>query len=158
MICFLRDRYYGRIPLNRRHFVLTGVAFASALAAEGESSKLDVTVSYTGPGKVDEAHKVYVALWDTPDFMKGDTGGPPIAMKGVTSKSDIAHFDSLSKGPVYVSLVYDPSGKWDAASTPPSGCSVGLYSTEPGTPAPITLEPGKTTKIAATLDDSQKLP
>jgi len=144
--------------MNRRYFVLSGVVFASALAAEGESSSLDVAVTYTGTGTVDESHKVYVAVWDTPDFMKGDAGAGPIAMKAVALKSDVAHFDSLSKSPVYVSMLYDPSGKWDAASNPPSGCSVGLYSTEPGTPAPIKLDPGKTTKISATFDDSQKLP
>jgi hypothetical protein len=144
--------------MNRRYFVLCGLIFASALAAEAQSFKLDVAVNYTGSGTVDESHKIYVAVWDSPDFMKGDSGGPPIVMKPVTSKSEVAHFDDLSKSPVYVSMLYDPSGKWDAASMPPSGSSVGLYSTEPGTPAPIRLEPGKTTKISAALDDSQKLP
>ncbi len=138
--------------------MLCSIILGSALAAFAESSTLDVAVTYTGSGTVDESHKLYVAVWDSPDFMKGDSGGPPIAMKPVTSKSEVAHFDGLSKSPVYVSMLYDPSGKWDAASAPPSGSSVGLYSTEPGTPAPIKLEPGKTTKISASLDDSQKLP
>lgn len=144
--------------MKRRYF-LFAAAFASILGAQsGGNSKLDVAVSYTGSGTVDESHKIYVAVWDNTDFMKGDTGGPPISIQTVSSKSDVAHFDNLSKGPVFVSMLYDPSGKWDAASPPPSGSSVGLYSTEPGTPAPIKLEPGKTTKIAASLDDSQKLP
>ena len=85
------------------------------------------------------------------------TGGPPMGVQGVTSKSDIADFTGLSKGPVYVSMVYDPSGKWDAASPPPSGSSIGLYAKEPGTPAPIHLEPGKATTVSASFDDSQKM-
>jgi hypothetical protein len=54
-------------------------------------------------------------------------------------------------------MVYDPSGKWDAASPPPSGSSLGFYATDPGKPAPVTVEPGKTTKISATFDDSFKM-
>jgi hypothetical protein len=96
-------------------------------------------------------------LWDTPDFVTGNSSAAPIASTTIASKSDMAHFDDLQKNPVYLSMVYDPSGKWDAASPPPPGSSVGLYSTEPGVPAPIKLEPGKTTKISATLDDSFKM-
>ena len=120
--------------MNRRNFFVSGVALGVAASAQTGNSKLNVSVTYTGSGTVDEAHKVYVVLWDSPDFVKGDAGGPPIGVQGVTSKSDVAHFEGLSKGPVYVSMVYDPSGKWDAASPPPSGSSIGLYAKEPGTP------------------------
>jgi hypothetical protein len=143
--------------MNRRNFFVSGVALGVAASAQTGNSKLNVSVTYTGSGTVDEAHKVYVVLWDSPDFVKGDAGGPPIGVQGVTSKSDVAHFEGLSKGPVYVSMVYDPSGKWDAASPPPSGSSIGLYAKEPGTPAPIQLEPGKTTAVSASFDDSQKI-
>lgn len=146
--------------MNTRSFVLAGAVFLSALTAfaQQESSKLDVEVSYTGSGTVDESHKIFVVLWDTPDFMKGDSAGPPAGVQSVSSKSGVAHFDSLPKGPVYVSMVYDPSGKWDAASVPPSGCSVGLYATEPGKPEPIQLPAGKLTKVSASFDDSMKIP
>ena len=145
--------------MNRRIFLLTGAIFASALTAiaQQESSKLDVQVSYTGSGVVDQSHKVFIVLWDTPDFVNGDTAGPPIGVQAVASKSDVAHFDNLQKSPVYVSMIYDPSGKWDAASVPPPGSSVGLYSTEPGKPAPVKLDPGKTAKVSASFDDSQKM-
>jgi hypothetical protein len=145
--------------MERRSFLIAGTVFLSVLAASGqtESSKLEVQVSYTGSGTVDESHKVYVVLWDTPDFMKGDSGSMPISIKGVTSKTDTAQFSDIPKGPVYVSMVYDPTGQWDAASAPPTGSSLGVYAKEPGTPAPIELEPGKTTKISATFDDSFKM-
>jgi hypothetical protein len=144
--------------MTRRTFVLSGAALVSALAAQAQtgSSKLIVQVSYTGSGKVDESHKVYVVLWDDPDFVKG-SAAMPIAAKSVTSKSAAAEFDNVEKNPVYVSMVYDPTGKWDAMSPPPTGSSLGLYGKEPGTPAPIQLQPGKTTTITATFDDSFKM-
>jgi hypothetical protein len=97
-------------------------------------------------------------LWDTPDFAKENASGVmPIAVKGVTSKSAVAEFDDVQKNPVYVSIAYDPTGKWEANSPPPAGSSLGLYAKEPGTPAPIQLQPGKATKISVKLDDSHKM-
>ena len=145
--------------MERRTFLLSGMALASALAAraQGKGSKLTVQVSYTGSGTVDASHKVFVVLWDTPDFVKENASGAPIAIKAATSKSAEAQFDDVQKNPVYVSMVYDPDGKWEATSAPPSGASLGLYAQEPGTPTPIQLQPGKTTKISATFDDSFKM-
>jgi hypothetical protein len=143
--------------MNRRNFLLFGMAFVCALAAQGQSAKLTVEVSYTGSGTVNESHKVYVVLWDTPDFMNDGSTSMPIAIKAVTSKSAAAQFDDVQKNPVFVSMVYDPAGKWEATSAPPAGSSLGLYAKEPGTPAPIQLQPGKTTTISATFDDSFKM-
>ena len=143
--------------MKRRSFVLSGAALVSALAANAQtgSSKLMVQVSYTGSGKVDESHKIYVVLWDNPDFVRS-SAAPPIVVKGVTSKSAMAEFDDIQKNPVYVSKAYDPTGKWDAMSPPPNGSSLGLYAKEPGTPSPVQLQPGKTTTISAKFDDSNK--
>jgi hypothetical protein len=145
--------------MDRRNFILSGTVFLSALTvrAQDKSSKLEVQVSYTGSGTVDESHKVYVVLWDNPNFVTEEAGAPPLDIKGVSSKSAEAPFDNVQTNPVYVSMVYDPSGKWDAASPPPAGSSLGFYAKEPGKPAPIQLEPGKTTKISATFDDSFKM-
>jgi hypothetical protein len=145
--------------MHRRKFLLSGTVFVSALTARAQdkSSKLEVQVSYTGSGPVDESHKVYVVLWNNPDFIKEEAGAPPIDLKGVSSKSAAVQFDAVQANPVYVSMVYDPSGKWDAASHPPAGSSLGVYAKEPGKPAPIQLEAGKTAKISATFDDSFKM-
>src|SRR5580693_5874992 len=147
------------MEMHRREFLLSGVVFTSALTARAQdkSAKLEVQVSYTGSGEVDESHKVYVVLWDNPNFVTEEAGAPPIGLKGVSSKSASVQFDDVQVNPVYVSMVYDPSGKWDAASPPPSGSSLGFYATEPGKPAPVTVEAGKTAKISATFDDSFKM-
>ena len=110
----------------------------------------------TRTGKVDEAHKIYVVLWESADFLK-DTGSMPMAIKGITSKSAAAEFDGVAKNPVFVSMAYDPTGQWEATSPPPSGSSLGLYAKEPGTPEPVQLQPGKTTTVSAKFDDSYKM-
>jgi hypothetical protein len=148
-----------RMAMDRRSFLLSGTVFVSALTARAQdkNSKLEVQVTYKGSGAVDESHKVYVVLWDNPEFIKEGAGAPPIDIKGVSSKSAAVQFDGVQKSPVYVSMVYDPSGKWDAASAPPSGSSLGIYAKEPGTPAPVQIEAGKATKISASFDDSFKM-
>ena len=145
--------------MDRRSFMLSGTVLMSALTARAQdkSSKLEVQVTYTGSGTVDEAHKVYVVLWDNPNFVTEEAGSPPVDLKGISSKSAAAQFDNVQTNPVYVSMVYDPSGKWDASSPPPAGSSLGVYAKEPGKPAPIPIEPGKTVKISATFDDSFKM-
>ena len=143
--------------MNRRNLLFFATGFLFAVEAQAQSSKLTVEVSYTGSGAVNDSHKVYVVLWDTPDFVKTNSANEPIAIKAVTSKSAAVQFDDVQKNPVYVSMVYDPAGKWEATSPPPAGASLGLYAKEPGTPAAVQLQPGKTTKVSATFDDSFKM-
>jgi hypothetical protein len=145
--------------MDRRNFLLSGTAFVSALSIQPQdkSSNLEVHVSYTGAGTVDKSHKVYVVLWDNPNFITEEAGAPPIGLQGVSTKSATVQFDGVQKSPLYVSMVYDPTGQWDAASPPPAGSSLGVYAIEPGKPAPITIEAGKTVKISATFDDSSKV-
>ena len=64
----------------------------------------------------------------------------------------------MQAAPAYVSTAYDPTGKWDAQSSPPSGSSLEMYGSKPPTPEPINVEPGKTAKVELTFDDSNKVP
>jgi hypothetical protein len=136
-------------------FLSSFAGFAQTAAAH-KGSALQVHVKYTGSGTVDQAHKIYVALWDSPDFVKPSSNLEPFAVAPLTSKSGTVNYQDVAHNPVYVSMAYDPTGKWDAQEEPPTGTSLGLYATTPGIPAPVQLEPGKTTKISATLDDSLK--
>jgi hypothetical protein len=145
--------------MNRRKFMLAGAALLPALIASSETNGagLIVHLSYTGSGTVDQTHKIYVALWESPDFVKSNASSMmPIAVMPVASKSGVARFKNIQKNPVYVSMAYDPTGAWEAKSEPPVGSSLGLYAKEPGVPAPIQLQPGKATTISVTLDDSFK--
>jgi hypothetical protein len=151
--------------MTRREFLPTAiiatslVSLSRSVAADSNSSTLEVHITYTGSGTVDDSHKLNVALWDTPDFVKpGGNPTMPIGSAQVTSKSGTATFKDIQKNPVFVSMGYDPTGKWDQQSDPPAGTSLGVYGKEPGVPDPIKLVPGMTTKISATLDDSYKKP
>jgi len=145
-------------------FAIYGIALGVMLTSSridayqdsNAASALQVQVSYTGAGSVDEKHKVYVVLWDTPEFVNG-SGAMPVAIKSISSKSGAVTFSDVSKTPAYVSTVYDASGQWDAQSPPPEGSSLGLYSKTPGTPAPIDLKPESKTTIELAFDDSVKM-
>jgi hypothetical protein len=143
--------------MKRRNFLILGTSFVSALAARTDNFKLIVQVTYKGSGTVDQTHKVFVALWDTPDFVQDGSQAAPVALKSLTAKTGSVEFDNVQKNPAYVSMLYDSSGNWDAASAPPAGTSLGLYATDDGAPSPITLEAGKTTTIKAQFDDSFKM-
>ena len=136
--------------------ILCGLAIGQTKPDSDKSAKLQVHLEYTGAGTVDSTHKIYIVLWDSPDFVKGSAGQAPFAVQYIASKKGTATFSDIRKNPVYVSIAYDPTGKWEARSEPPVGASLGLYSKEPGVPAPVQLEPGKTTEISVKLDDSFK--
>ena len=118
-------------------------------------SKLQVKLNYSGTGTVDEKHKIYVVLWDSPDFVKSEL--IPFAIQPASSKDGVVTFEDVKKMPVYVSAAYDPNGQWNAQSPPPDGSSLGLYSKTPGQPEPVDLKPGKTTTIELAFDDSVKM-
>jgi hypothetical protein len=89
------------MAMDRRKFLLSGTVFVSALTATAQdrSAKLEVQVSYTGTGAVDESHKVYVVLWDNPNFVTEEAGAPPIDLKGVSLKSASVQFDDSPNEP-----------------------------------------------------------
>lgn len=116
---------------------------------------LKVKLHYTGAGRVDEQHKIFVVLFDSPSFARGGSG-PPMATRAAAAKDETVTFSDFSSSPVYAAASYDPSGRYDGP--PPSGCSLGMYSRTPGTPEPINVEPGKTVQVEISFDDSVKMP
>jgi hypothetical protein len=135
----------------------TGLALAFVLAsfAFAENGRtIQVDVEYTGAGKVDANHKVYVALWDSADM----NSGPPVATKALDSKRGMVTFTDVQTVLAYVTTAFDPTGGWGADSPPPSGTSLGMYSAHPPKPEPIEVAPGKTVKVKVTFDDTNKVP
>jgi len=121
------------------------------------SRTLKVKLNYTGSGTVDAKHKIQVFLFDSPDFSQGNA--MPIAMEMASAKNGTVTFPEISKSPVYVATVYDPSGQYDGQSgPPPSGSSLGMYSKQPPQPDPINIDEGKTVEIEVAFDDSAKMP
>ncbi len=132
--------------------VIIGVLLGTVIAS---AQSVQVQLHYTGSGTVDATHKIYVALWDSAGFMS-DGAGPPMDVKGTTSKDGVVTFTDIQKSTVYVSTAYDPSGNWDAQSGPPKGSSLGMYSKKPPAPEPIAVAAGKTVKVTITFDDTAK--
>ena len=139
---------------ERLYVILATLVLATVFAVAQTGRTIQVGIAYTGSGTVNASHKIYVALWDSADF----SGAPPVAVKSLDSKSGTVTFTDVQKVPAYVSAAYDPTGNWDAQSPPPSGSSVGMYSTNPPTPASIEVEQGKTAKVKMAFDDSNKVP
>lgn len=136
--------------------------FSISLIAPAQESNansgrtLEVHVSYTGTGTIDNAHKIYVVLWDSAKFT-GESPIMPVDVKSIASKDSTVTFSDVKTVPAYVSAAYDPTGAWDAQSAPPNGSSLGMYGTR-GKPTPIDIAPGKTVKVKLTMDDSVKMP
>lgn len=149
----LKITYLSLLTLGFAALVVT-----PARSQESKTATLEVKVNYSGSGTVNDKNKIYVVIWDTPDFMSGG-GSMPMEVQAVTTKDGTAVFSAVSKNPVYVSAAYDPSGKWDAKSgPPPSGTSLAVYSKEPGKPAPIETPSGKKASVELAFDDSFKMP
>ncbi len=124
---------------------------------ESKTRTLNVKLDYKGAGTVDDKHKIFVFVFDSPDFAQG--GAFPIASESATTKDGTVSFPDLSTTPVYVASAYDPSGSYDGESgPPPSGTSMGVYIKTPGKPEPVEIEAGKTVTIGLSFDDSTKMP
>jgi hypothetical protein len=139
----------------KRLSILFGVLLVGAsIASAQQGLTLQVQIHYTGSGKVDATHKIYVALWDSADL----NSGPPAEVKSVTSKHGMVAFSDVKKVPAYVSAAYDPSGHWDASGPPPTGASLGVYGKAPPKPDPIAITHGQIAKVALSFDDTAKVP
>jgi hypothetical protein len=121
------------------------------------SRTLQVKLKYTGSGTVDEKHRIFLFIFDTPDFIRTENV-MPIAFGSGTAKDATVTVSDLATSPVYLIAVYDPTGGYEGMSKPPSGASLAIYGTTPGEPGAIAIEPGKTTQVDVPFDDTIKMP
>lgn len=128
---------------------------AKPAAHQQQRRTLEVQVHYTGSGAVSDGHKIYVALWASANFV--DSGEAPISVGRAVSKDDVVVFPDVQRPTVYVSAAYDPSGKWDAQTEPPSDASLGILSKDPPKPDAVDLQPGQTVRVTLNFDDSVKV-
>jgi hypothetical protein len=150
----------------RRALVAASLLGLTAMVAAAQTPKpeekpasrtLKAKMNYTGAGTVDEKHKIFLFLFDSPNFMQG--GSMPIGFGATSTKDGTVTVADLSVSPVYIAVCYDPAGQYDGQSgPPPSGASMGIYSKTPGTPEPVKIDPGKTAEATVQFDDSIKMP
>jgi hypothetical protein len=116
---------------------------------------LEVKLTYTGAGEVDQNHKIWVYLFDNPDI---GTGSMPFQVASVSSQEQVLTLSGIIQSPVYLAAIFDSNGYYDGMSPPASGCPVTLYGIETGAAAPINITEDETTKIDVTFDDSIRIP
>lgn len=137
--------------------VLLALGIAQPQLAQQKGGTVRVQLNYTGSGTVDANHKIFVALWDSPDFVKPDAHIMPVEVKSTDDKNGVVTFTNVQKSPAYVSAAFDTTGKWDGQSAPPTGASLGMYSSAPPTPEAINVAPGKSERVRIAFDDSHKM-
>ena len=130
--------------------LLTG-AVADTIAV-GHDSSVRVAVKYTGKGPVDETHRVWVWLFDTPDI---GPGAIPIAELSLGKNGDTATFESVAAAKVWIAAAYDERGTMSGSAPPPSGTPIGIYASSTG--APEGVKPGDKL-VNLTFDDSFRMP
>src|SRR5271157_2736385 len=64
------------------------------------SRTLKAKMNYTGAGTVDEKHKIFLFVFDSPNFMQG--GSMPIGSGSASAKDGTITVSDLTVSPVYV--------------------------------------------------------
>lgn len=127
----------------------------SALAAapvQSQDSAVRVSVKYTAKGPVDETHRLWVWLFDTPNI---GPGAMPIAELSIGKNGDTATFESVAAAKVWIAAAYDEHGTMSGSAPPPSGTPIGIYASSTG--APEGVKPGDK-PANLTFDDSFRMP
>jgi hypothetical protein len=137
--------------------VLTAISLplASPVAAQAPAQSLKVTIRYTGAGQVDAGHKVFVYLFDSPEFMTNPGTVMPVAANTLERNGDVLTFPGVGAAQVWIAVIYDQTGGFAGDGPPPSGSPAGIYM-ENGQPAPIAT--GPTASVTVAFDDSFRVP
>ena len=133
-----------------------GFAWASSLSARtasGEAGAVKVTVKYTGKGDVDDSHRLWVWLFDSPNI---GAGSIPIAEMSLDKNGSTATFDAVGAAEVWIAVAYDVNGGFAGMAPPPSGSPVSTYGMAAGAPAPVT--PGEKGAVTFGFTDAFKMP
>jgi hypothetical protein len=147
------------------------LAEAPARAA-GAGRTLKVSLNYTGAVNVDRQHPIYVLLFDADPYaakkLVDSTSGatPPAPAAGVSHilrrlcaphPHGTVIFKDLAASTVYAMAFVDATGAYDGHSGFPTGAPMVVYGKAPGNMEPITLEEGKTRRVALAFDDSTQI-
>ena len=127
-----------------------GVGRAQETASEKPQGarEVSVTVTYTGKGKVDDSHELWVYLFDHPEIGAADR--EPLAIQPIRKSGGTTTFKNVTADPVYVGVAYDEQGDFDAMGEPPVGTPIAIYAKE-GKTTPV--KPGPEAKVKITFDE-----
>jgi uncharacterized protein (DUF2141 family) len=132
--------------------VVASSAVLKAASRDAHAAALKVTVHYTGKGKVDAAHKLWVWVFDTPQI---GPGSMPVDQISLDKNDAEASFEGLAEGKFYIAAAFDETGSMMGDAPPPTGTPIGILGMASGAPTPVT--PGKDPAVL-TFDDSMRMP
>ena len=125
---------------------------AAPLAATVTAGAVKVTIHYTGKGKVDASHKLWVWLFDTPNI---GPGAMPIDQLSLDKNDLDAVFEGVAPDKVYVAVAFDETGAMMGDAPPPTGTPIGILMKD-GVPSAVIS--GAKDAALLTFDDSQRMP
>jgi hypothetical protein len=139
--------------------VIATIALTLSVAARAEQVKPDpagvsVTVKYTGKGTVDDTHKIWVWLFDTPEI---GAGSIPIAEESLAKNGGTVSFANVTAKQVYIAVAYDEKGGFAGQAPPPPGSPIALYGAKAAEDKAQPVVPGAKGSVALTLTDAQRM-
>lgn len=137
----------------RKMFAYTVLILVSAsLALASDTHTLQVKVEYQGEGPVDTDHRIWIFVFDNPNF--GSGGSMPIAMASSDTNGKVVEIGGLSADTVYIATMYDEAGGYLAMGPPSPGTPVGVHGDATG-PKAVAL--ADTKEVAIYFDDSFRM-
>ena len=133
-----------------------GVTVPSALDARGPDAaagSVKVTVNYSGKGDVNDSHRLWVWLFDSPNI---GASSSPIAEMSLDKNGGTATFDAIGESEVWIAVAYDVNGNFGGNAPPPSGSPVSTYGMAKG--APASVSPGEKGAVTFAFADTVKMP
>ena len=113
------------------------------------SREVSVTVTYTGKGKVDQSHELWVYLFDHPEITSAQI--EPLAIQPIRKSGGTTTFKNVTADPIYIGVAYDEKGDFDAVGEPPVGTPIAIYAKD-GKTTPV--KPGANAKVKITFDET----
>jgi hypothetical protein len=142
------------VTLGMTLLALTESIPISAMADDAATTgAVTVTVTYTGQGEVDDTHRIWIWLFDSPDI---GPGSMPVREASVSKNGGSITIEGLGEDKVWIAVGYDQRGGSTGNAPPASGSPVGIHTGTDGRPVPVTT--GDTAAAVVTFDDSVRMP
>lgn len=130
-----------------------GALNAAPTATHVTAGTVKVKITYKGKGTVDNSHKLWVWLFDTPNI---GPGSMPIDQIALDNNGTDAVFENVAGDKVYIVAAFDEKGAMMGDGPPPTGTPVGILLGADGTPNGVA--PGGKDAVVLNFDDSFRMP
>jgi hypothetical protein len=129
------------------------MARAATPPAGAAAGAVSVTVRYTGQGTVDDGHRLWIWLFDSPDIGPGSI---PIHEASVAANGATTTIEVVGPDRVWIAVAYDQRGGSAGNAPPASGSPVGIHADADGRPTQVDTRGAATAVV--TFDDSVRMP